>query len=89
MAKKMYHGGKVDPFKNGMKATRPGYGVPYSEPFPKNGFIDHVIMKNYEDEEAGELNMNNPYHTLEDIDKLNRRSRGELVRSAKGKKGPF
>jgi hypothetical protein len=83
MAKKFH-----DPFENGLKAARPGYGVSYTEPFPKNGFVDHVIMKDYEDEK-GTHEMNNPYNSLKDIDRLNGESRRELNRAAKGKKGPF
>ena len=82
MAKK-YH----DPFKNGMSATRPGFGVDYGSPFPKNGFVDHVIMKEYPSEGQGDLNC--PYNSMKDIDALNGKSRRQIVSSAKGRKGPF
>jgi len=83
MAKK-YHGKKGGVIGNALSSSRPGHGVDYSSPFPKNGFINHVIMKDYPN--AGAASLDNPYHSLEDIDRMTKKDRSGF---GKGKTGPF
>lgn len=83
MAKKYY----ASTFENGMRSSRPGYGVSYSSPFPKNKCPDGVIMKDYPS--TPNESLDNPYNGLEAIDKLNDKSARQIKSSAAGKKGPF
>jgi hypothetical protein len=85
MAKKRYY--SAEPFENGMRSSRPGYGVSYSSPFPKNGFVDKVIMKDYPSEPYATLD--NPYNGMEAIDKANAEGARNLRRAAASKKGPY
>lgn len=84
-AKKRYH--SSSPFENGLRSSRPGYGVSYSSPFPKNGFHDSCIMKDYPS--TPNESLDNPYNGLEAIDKLNDKSARQIRSAAASKKGPY
>lgn len=74
-------------FEEGLTASRPGYGVNYTSPFPKNGFHEGCIMKDYPSVPNEALD--NPYNGLEAIDKINDASARGIRRSAASKKGPY
>lgn len=84
MAKRYYKG---DTFSNGMNSSRPGFGVSYTSPFPKNKMPDGVIMKDYPQEPSARMDC--PYNGLEAIDKVNAEGARNFKRAAASKKGPY